>query len=123
VPSGSQLVEVSKNGYESFIANITVPSSGTYDFDSVCLQPTGGGLGNLTAYIKNKDSTRLLSGATVTVEGKSATTGAGGYVTITGITAGSQTVTVSYGGTSGTVSIPIVADETVVYTFSLDWVN
>ncbi len=122
MPSGRQPVEISKNGYKSLIANITVPSSGTYNFGSVCLQPTDSGLGNLTAYIKNKDGTILLSGATVTVGGKSATTGAGGVVTITGIAAGTQKVTVSYGGQSGDVNIPIVAGKTVVYTIKLGWV-
>jgi len=85
----------------------------------VCEESTGG---NLMAYVKNWNGTRLLSGATVTVGGKSATTGSGGYVTITGIAAGTNVVTISYGGGHGYGSIDIVANTTVTYTWRLGWV-
>ena len=79
-------------------------------------------VGNLTVYVLNSTGTRLLSGATVTVGGKSATTGSGGYVTITGIAAGTQTITISYGGDYGYSSVDIVSGTTVSRSFRLGWV-
>lgn len=121
MPSGSQPIEISKSGYKSITGYITVPSSGTYNFDWVCLQPTAT-TGNLTLLVTNWDGTRLLSGATVTVAGKSVTTGYDGYVTITGIAAGTNLVTVSYWGDSDYGYADIVAGTTVSYYFSLWWV-
>ena len=80
-------------------------------------------VGNLTVYVLNSTGTRLLSGATVTVGGKSGTTGSGGYVTITGIAAGTKTITISYGGGYGSSSVNIVSGTTAVYTFWLGWVS
>jgi hypothetical protein len=87
----------------------------------VCEKSAEGG--NLTVYVWNSTGTRLLSGATVTVGGKSATTGSGGYVTITNIAAGTRTVTVSYGGYYNYYSVDIVAGTTVSYYVLLSWVN
>jgi hypothetical protein len=96
---------------------------GKYGWKSVtdvCEASTGGG--NLTVYVMNWNGTRYLSGATVAVAGKSATTGSGGYVTIKGIAAGTKSITISYGGTYGSSSVDIVANTTVTSTWWLNWV-
>ena len=96
------------------------PNYGWSSATDVCEKSTG--VGNLKAYVTNWNVTTLVSGATVTVAGKSATTGSGGYVTITGIAAGTKTITISYGGDYGSSSVNIVAGTTVSYYFPLGWV-
>ena len=79
--------------------------------------------GNLVFRVANSTDTRPLPGATVTVGNKSDTTGYDGYVTITGITAGEQLVTVSYLGKSASAYVDIVAGETAYYYWPLWWVD
>ena len=96
------------------------PKYGWKKVTDVCEKSTEGG--NLKAYVTNWNATTWVSGATVTVGGKSGTTGSSGYVTITGIAAGTRTVTVSYGRYYDYFSVDIVSGTTVSYYFPLSWV-
>ena len=101
IPSGSQPVEASKSGYTSLISQLTFPSSGTYDFGSVCLQPAGA---TYNGFILDCLTEEGISDVTVTIGGKTWYSDANGFVSLTNIPSGSQPVEASKSGYSSLIA-------------------
>ena len=98
ITAGTQILSFSKTGYKPSSRTITITAGQTFNAGNnflVAVPTTGGVTGKLHI---GSATGAALSGATVTCGGKSATTGTDGAYTITGITAGTKTLSFSEDG-------------------------
>lgn len=105
IPAGTYTMTVSASGYNTWSGSVTITAAGTAT-QNVSLTPvvtTGSVSGTVT-----KADGAALAGATVSIAGKTATTASNGTYSVTGIAAGTYTMTVSatgYANWSGSVVI------------------
>ncbi|HEX7286177.1 MAG TPA: carboxypeptidase regulatory-like domain-containing protein [Candidatus Angelobacter sp.] len=119
VPAGTVQLVASATGFQSVTQNVTV-TGGATSTANFTLTPVTTGTGTVTGKVTNVSTGGALSGATVKWSGGSTTTSTTGIYTLTGVTAGSVSVTASHtgylartltltvsGGATSTLNIPL----------------
>ena len=116
VAPGSQSVTVQAAGFTSKTQSVTVNAGSTATLNVALTATTA----TLTGKITNASSGSGLSGATVSVAGKTATSNSSGVYSVTGVATGTYTMTVTLKGwTNGTASINAVGGTTVTTNIPL----
>ena len=119
LPLSSYTFTASKSGYFSDSGYATISTSSTATTITIYLEPHPTE-GDITVYVKDKDTGTALSGATVSGGGYSKTTNASGVASFTGIPLKSYTFTASLTGYesasgSATISINDTAESITIY--------
>jgi Domain of unknown function (DUF1929)/Carboxypeptidase regulatory-like domain/IPT/TIG domain len=116
VPAGEQVITVSKIGYATISKPQTVVGSGTATLN-FALSPPGSITGTITAL----DTGDPIANATIQYSGGSVTADSAGHYTITGVSAGSESLIVSaFGYTSSAPRVvTVIANSTVTANFAL----
>ena len=109
IPLSSYTFTASKSGYFSNTGSATISTSSTDKTITIYLDPHPTE-GDITVYVKNKDTGAVISGASVSGGGYSKTTNSSGYATFSDIPLSSYTFTASKSGffsNSGSASISV----------------
>lgn len=119
IPLSSYTFTASKSGYFSGSGYATISTSSTATTITIYLDPHPTG-GDITVYVKDKETGSALTGATVSGGGYSKTTNASGVASFTGIPLKSYTFTASLSGYesasgSATISINDTAESITIY--------
>ncbi|WP_256762422.1 carboxypeptidase regulatory-like domain-containing protein [Cohnella sp. WQ 127256] len=114
VPAGSQTINVSKAGYNNETANVTVTAGQSVSASVIVLSVSAvQTTGTVTGAVFGTDDDPI-SGATVSIGGISAVTGAQGQYTLSNVPAGSQTINVSKAGYNNeTANVTVTAGQSV----------
>ena len=119
VPAGAQTVVITAAGYSDWSGTATVTAGGTVTLNASLTALPGAVSGTVT-----KTGGAAVASATVSIAGKTATTASNGTYSITGITAGTYTMTVSATGYSNwSGSVVITAGGTTTQNVTLTGVN
>ena len=116
VPFGSYTFTASKTGYYSNTGTATISLSDMTKTITIYLDliPTSG---DITVYVKDKETGSAISGASVSGGGRSGTTNSSGYIKFTELDFGSYTFTASadgYVSGSGSTSISVTATDKTI---------
>jgi hypothetical protein len=116
VPTGLQTLIVDMSGYQEAKQSVSVSANTTTTANVALTSSTGRITGTITDSVSNSP----LAGATVSYSGGSTTTNSSGQYTLTGVTPGSVSLTVTlaaYNTSTGTATV--VAGSTTTKNFSL----
>ena len=116
VPFGSYTFTASKSGYYSDSSKATISLSDMTDSITIYLDPIPTS-GDITVYVRDKDTNAVISGAAVSGGGRSGTTNSSGYVTFADLDFGSYTFTASaegYDSASGSATISVTATDKTI---------
>ena len=116
VPFGSYTFTASATGYYSNTGTASISLSDMTDTITIYLDliPTSG---DITVYVKDKDTGSAISGASVSGGGRSGTTNSSGYIKFTELDFGSYTFTASaegYVSGTGSASISVTATDKTI---------
>lgn len=116
VPFGSYTFTASANGYYSNTGTASISLSDMTDTITIYLDliPTSG---DITVYVKDKDTGSAISGASVSGGGRSGSTNSSGYIKFTELDFGSYTFTASaegYVSGTGSASISVTATDKTI---------
>jgi alpha-tubulin suppressor-like RCC1 family protein len=118
-PAGSQTITATADGYAQYSSTVEVVAGSTVTHNIAMNELSG--LGTVTGVVTDAATSLPITGATVTVDGKSDTTNGSGEYSISGVTPGSQTITATasgYPNYSGTVDV--IADSTVTFNIFMN---
>ena len=116
VPFGSYTFTASKSGYYSDSSKATISLSDMTDSITIYLDPIPTS-GDITVYVRDKDTNAVISGASVSGGGRSGTTNSSGYITFADLDFGSYTFTASaegYDSASGSATISVTATDKTI---------
>lgn len=115
IPVGSALLTISRSGYQTINVTVTVTSGQDYPVptNETVITPSTG-VGSVAGTVSDATSAVAIEGAVVTIGTFSDTSDATGAYLLSGITAGTQTVTATKTGYENyTSTVTVVADTTV----------
>ena len=114
VPTGTWTLSISKTGYQTTTASVSISSGSTTEVpanETVVTPSTG--TGAVAGIVSDVTTQNVIEGATVTIGTTTATSTSTGAYNLSGITAGSQTITASKSGYENYSStVTVVADNT-----------
>ena len=120
VETGTYTATASAEGYEDASEDVTVEADTTTTVDFALTEAVAPEFGDVAGTVTDGDTEDPIEGATITLNGETATTGADGTFAIDDVEVGEYTITASADGyAEASETVTVEADETAIVDFAL----